>query len=119
MKLFPFITLACFSLSLYASMGSSISVPVREHLKYTFGNHKNHPVQKLEERQYLRSLAPISENEMKNKLSLAGYVLSSIKLCDRERELLYQASVTDNTGKKLRLFIDPANGSILKMESLK
>ena len=35
------------SMALFASVGSSVKVPTTEHLKYTFGNHKKHPVQKL------------------------------------------------------------------------
>ena len=119
MKTLPLISLVLFSLSLYgASMGSSVIVPVQEHMKYTFGNHKNHPVQKLEERQYLRSLASMDEMQIKNKLSSQGYVISTIKLRDVASELVYQVYATDTSAKSLRLSVDPTNGSILKTEPL-
>jgi hypothetical protein len=39
MKLIFFVFLVLFSLSLYGAMGSSVSIPTQQHLKYTFGNH--------------------------------------------------------------------------------
>ncbi|WP_310439162.1 PepSY domain-containing protein [Sulfuricurvum sp.] len=119
MKALPLISLALVSLSLYGtSIDSSVNVPTQEHLKYTFGNHKNHPVQKLQERQYLRSLAPMDEMQIKNKLSSQGYVISTIKLRDVASELVYQVYATDTSAKSLRLSVDPTNGSILKTEPL-
>lgn len=118
MKIVSLMSIASLSLTLYGAMGSSISVPAKEHMKYTFGNHKNHPVQKLEERQYLHSLAPMSEILIKNKLSTQGYIVNDIQLRDITRELVYQVNATDAAAKRLRLFVDPSNGAILKMEPL-
>ncbi|MDD2782203.1 hypothetical protein [Sulfuricurvum sp.] len=118
MKTLAFLALILCSLSLYGAMGSSVMVPTQEHLKFTFGNHKNHPVQKLEERQYLRSIAPMNELQIKHKLSLEGYVASNIQLRDIASELVYQVHATDVQKKSLKLFVDPSNGAILKMESI-
>lgn len=118
MKTLAFFFLTLCSLSLYGAMGSSVTVPTKEHLKFTFGNHKNHPVQKLEERQYLRSIAPMNEIQIKTKLSSQGYLSSDIKLRDVASELVYQVYATDVQKKSLKLFVDPSNGAILKMESI-
>jgi hypothetical protein len=118
MKLTPLVSLTFLSLSLYGAMGSSISVPPQEHLKYTFGNHKNHPVQKMEERQYYKSIAPMKEEEIRNHLSSKGYSVRDIKLSDIASELVYQVWVRDTTSKSLKLYVDPANGSILKTEPI-
>ncbi len=56
MKIIPFLSVSLLSLSLYAAIGSSVRVPTEEHLKYTFGNHKNHPIQKIEAQRYYHSL---------------------------------------------------------------
>ncbi|MFZ2891200.1 PepSY domain-containing protein [Sulfuricurvum sp.] len=117
MKVF-LIFLTCFSFSLYAAMGSSVSVPVQKHLKYTFGNHKNHPVQKLEEDRYLHSLVSMNEEEIKYKLSAQGYVVTGIEIRNIVREVVYQVYATDIAAKKIRLFVDPSNGLILKMEPI-
>jgi len=116
MKFIPFVSLSLVSLSLYGAMGSSITIPVQEHLKYSFGNHRNHTVQKKEEKQYYKSMAPMSDEDIRNHLSGEGYSVRSIKLRDIAYELVYQVYVTDNTSKSLKLYVDPANGSILKEE---
>ncbi len=113
------VSLSICSITLFASIGSSVKVPTPEHLKYTFGNHKNHPIQKLEERQYLRSIAPMNEMQIKTKLSTQGYVSSDIQLRDIASELVYQVYAADAQKKSLKLFVDPANGSILKIEPIK
>lgn len=118
MKLTPFISLAFLSISLYGAMGSSVSVPTQEHLKYTFGNHKNHPVQKMEERQCYQSIAPMKEEEIRDHLSSQKYIVRDIKLRDIASELVYQIYVTDTNAKLLCLYVDPTNGSILKTEPL-
>lgn len=118
MKALSLVVLAMLSCSLYGAMGSSISVPVREHLKYTFGNHKNHPVQKREEQQYLRSLAPMSEGELRNRLIAQGYEVRRIELRDIVSELVYQADVIHASKQHLRVYADPGSGTILKTEKI-
>lgn len=118
MNALSFVALAILSCSLYGAMGSSTSVPAREHFKYTFGNHKNHPVQKLEEQQYLRSLASMSEGELRNKLIAQGYEVRGIELRDMVSELVYQADVINTSKQHLRMYIDPSNGTILKTEKI-
>lgn len=118
MKLIPFVSLALFSLSLYGAMGSSVSVPTQQHLKYTFGNHRNHPVQTMEENHYYKSIAPMSEENVRDHLSNQGYSVQRIALRDIASELVYQVYVRDNTAKNLKLYVDPSNGSILKTEVL-
>lgn len=118
MKLTPFVSLTFFSLSLYGAIESSVSVPAQKHLKYTFGNHRNHPFQKMEERQYYKSIAPMKEEEIRDYLSSQGYSVRSIKLRDISSKLVYQVHVTDATAKDLKLYVDPTNKSILKMEPL-
>lgn len=117
MKLIPFVALSLFSLSLYGGMGSSVTVPTQEHMKYSFGNHRNHPIQKMEKNQYYKSMAPMTEEDIRNHLSQEGYSVRSIKLRDIAYELVYQVYATDSTEKNLKLYVDPANGSILKEET--
>lgn len=116
MKFIPFVSLVLCSLSLYGAMGSSVRVPTQQHLKYTFGNHRNHSVQTLEEAQYYQSIAPMKEEEIRTHLSNQGYVVQTIKLRDIVAELVYQVNVTDTAAKHFRLYVDPSNGSILKTE---
>ena len=110
--------LILFSLSLHASMGSSVTIGAREHLKYAFGNHKNHPAQKIEEAQYYRSLAKISDAQIKELLSSQGYVIHKIQLRDIASELVYQVHTSDKSAQRFVLYVDPTNGSILKMKPL-
>lgn len=117
MKLISFVSSALFSLSLYGAMGSSVSIPTQQHLKYTFGNHRNHPVQIMEENQYYKSIAPMKEADVRNHLSNQGYSIESIQLRDIASELVYQVYARDNTAKNIKLYVDPSNGSILKMEA--
>lgn len=109
--------LSLCSAALFASIGSSIKVPTQEHLKYTFGNHRKHPVQKMEETRYYQSIAPMKEEDVRKHLSERGYSVRSIRLRDIASELVYQVYVTDNTAKRLRLYVDPSTGSILKTET--
>ncbi len=106
------------SLALHALAASSVQVPTQQHLKYTFGNHKNHPVQKLEEKRHLRSLAPLSEEDVETRLKEEGYTVHRIELRDLSSELIYQVHATSSARQQLRLIIDPATGAILKSESL-
>jgi hypothetical protein len=119
MKARPLIVLAFLSLSLYGAMGSSVSVPTREHLKYTFGNHKNHPVQKQEEERYLRSLAPLKQAEIMDRLKVGGYETERIELRDMASELVYQVHALKNTGEKFMLYVDPSDARVLKSESIR
>lgn len=105
-------------MSLYGAMGSSVTVPTQEHMKYTFGNHRNHTVQKLEEKQYYKSMASMNEEDIRNHLSEEGYRVRSVKLRDISSELVYQVYATDAAEKDSKLYVDPANGSILKMEPI-
>ncbi|MBN2870275.1 MAG: PepSY domain-containing protein [Campylobacterales bacterium] len=106
------------SLVLHASVDSSVQVPPQQHLKYTYGNHKNHPVQKLEERRYFRSLAPLSEEDVRSRLNHSGYTISRIELRDVSSELIYQVYATSPTQQRLKLAVDPATGVILHSEPL-
>lgn len=117
-KFIPFVVLSLFSLSLYGAMGSSVTIPTQEHMKYSFGNHKNHPAQKMEKNQYYKSMAPMTEEDIRNHLLQEGYSIRSVKLCDIAYELVYQVYATDNTEKNLKLYVDPTNGSILKEETV-
>jgi len=110
--------LIVFSLSLYAGMGSSVNIPAREHLKYAFGNHKNHPVQKIEEAQYYRSLAKMNEIQIREYLSSQGYLIHNIQLRDIASELVYHIHASDKSAKRFVLYADPTNGKILKTEPL-
>lgn len=118
MKLITLVFISFFSLSVYGAMGSSVTIPVREHLKYTFGNHKNHSVQKAEEKQYYKSIAPMKEEAIRAKLIEEGYSIRSVELRDIVSELVYQVYATDNSEKNLKLYVDPSNGSILKRETI-
>lgn len=115
MKLF---VLLLTTLSLYGSMGSSTIVPTQEHIKFTFGNHKNHPVQKQEERRYLEGLASIKEKDIRTLLAQQGYAVSQVRLRDIASELVYEAYAADTAQQRLRIYLDPKNGSILKMEEV-
>lgn len=106
------------SLALHASVGSSVQVPPQQHIKYTFGNHKNHPVQKLEEKRYFRSLAPLSEKDVRGRLNHSGYTISHIELRDVSSELIYQVYATAPTQQRLKLAVDPTTGIILQSEPL-
>lgn len=116
MKTILLLQLTFFPFALYSAMGSSVQVPVREHMKYTFGNHKNHPIQKQEERRYLASLAPLKEEDIRVNLIQNGYGIDGLRLRDIASELVYEAFVSDKQGARLTLYIDPANGSILHKE---
>lgn len=118
MKIIFLLLMALSSLSLYAATGSSVQIPTREHMKFAFGNHKNHPVQKLEEKQYLASLAPLKEEEIKRNLVQNGYDIAGVQLRDIASELVYEAHVANSEGERLKLYIDPANGSILHRENM-
>lgn len=111
--------LILFSLSLYANTGSSVSIGTREHLKYAFGNHKNHPAQKIEADQYYRSLAKIDEIQIKKHLVAQGYIIHNIELRDIASELVYHVRASNESAKHFLLYVDPTNESILKTEPLK
>jgi hypothetical protein len=109
--------LITFSLCSFVHSGtidSSLKIPTHEHLKYTFGNHKNHPVQKQEEQQYLRALAPMSEEDIRTKLRTQGYNVHSLTLRDQASELIYQAQVSEGETNPKIVFINPKTGTILK-----
>jgi len=116
MKAFPVILFVTFAFSLHSTTGSSVRIPVNEHLKYSFGNHKNHPVQKQEEQRYLRSLATMNETDIRAQLHSMGYEVHSLTLRDIATELLYQANVSNKTKEKFTVYLDPKNGTILKTE---
>jgi hypothetical protein len=118
MKWGAVIFITFLSLSLYGAMGSSVSVPVREHLKYTFGTYKNHTIQTMDKDQYYKSIAPMKEDKIRTHLIQEGYSVRGIKLRDIASELVYQVYVTDTAANHLRLYVDPSNGSILKTETL-
>ncbi|MDD2829625.1 MAG: PepSY domain-containing protein [Sulfuricurvum sp.] len=118
MKRIIFIYLTCLSLSLYGTMGSSVTIPTQEHMKYAFGNHRNHLVKSMKEHQYYKSMAPMNEEDIRKHLSNEGYGVRSIKLRDIASELVYQVYATDVTAKDIKLYVDPANGLILKMEPI-
>ncbi|MDD2949238.1 MAG: PepSY domain-containing protein [Sulfuricurvum sp.] len=118
MKRIFFICLTFLSVSLYGAMGSSVTIPTQEHMKYTFGNHRNHLVKSMEEHQYYKSMAPMNEEDIRKHLSDEGYGVRGVKLRDIASELVYQVYATDSTAKDIKLYVDPANGSILKMEPI-
>lgn len=113
-KIFIFFSFCAMTLG--ASIGSSVKVPTAEHMKYTFGNHKKHPVQKLEKERFLRSIAPLNQDAIQVSLESKGYTIERIELQDLASELVYQVYAMDAQSKSLKLFVDPAHGSILKME---
>ncbi len=118
MKSVAIISLAFGALSAYAAMGSSVSVPVQEHMKYTFGNHREHPVQQLEEDRYLHSLAPMDAQKVRISLEKNGYSVETIKLRDIRSELVYEADVTDAKNSRIRVYADPATGAVLKKDGI-
>ena len=73
----------------------------------------------MEKNQYYKSIAPMTEEEIHNHLSTEGYSVRGIKLRDIASELVYQAYVTDTAAQDYKLYVDPSNGSILKMEPIK
>lgn len=117
MKIIPLMSVAVLSLSLYGAMGSSVKIPEREHMKYTFGNHKNHPVQKQEEARYLKSLASMDKEAIQKHLTQQGYNVTQVKLRDIASELLYEVYAIDETKKSVKLYADPKNGSVLKTDT--
>lgn len=106
------------SMALFASVGSSVKVPTSEHLKYTFGNHKKHPVQKLEKERYLRSLAPLTNENIQKSLEDKGFTVSKVEIKDVASELVYEVYAKSNTAQKLKLYVDPANATVLKQVSV-
>ncbi|MDP3266297.1 MAG: PepSY domain-containing protein [Sulfuricurvum sp.] len=118
MKKAPFFSLFFLSLSLYGAMGSSVTIPLREHDKYTFGHPRNQAVHEMEKRQYYNSMAPMKKEDIRNHLSSQGYSVRGITLRDIHSELAYEVYVSDSSGKRLLLYIDPSNGSILRTEPL-
>lgn len=102
------------SMALFASVGSSVKVPTAEHLKYTFGNHKKHPVQKLEKERYLRSLAPMTNENIQKTLEDKGFTVSKIELKDVASELVYEVYAKSTTAQKLKLYVDPTNAAVLQ-----
>lgn len=118
MKKIPFFSLLTLSISLYGAMGSSVTVPLREHQKYTFGHPRNQAVNAMEKRQYYKSIAPMKEEDIRNDLSSQKYSVRSIKLRDIHSELLYEVYASDTSVKCLQLYVDPSNGSILRTEPL-
>ena len=118
MKLSAIIAMTFFSFSLYGAMGSSVSIPTREHLKYTFGNYKNHTIKTMDKDQYYKSIAPMKEDDIRTHLIQEGYSVRDIKLRDIASKLVYQVYVTDTSSKDLKLYVDPTNGSVLKAETI-
>lgn len=118
MKKAPFSFLIFLSVSLYAAMGSSVTVPVFEHDKYTFGHPRNQAVHLMEKRQYYQSIAPMKEEDIRNLLSSQEYRVRSIKLLDIHSELVYEVYVSESSLKRLRLYVDPSNGSILRKDDI-
>lgn len=114
-----YISLSLCVMTLGASIGSSVKVPMTEHMKYTFGNHKKHPVQKLEKERFLRSIAPLSEDAVQISLESKGYSIERIELRDIASELVYEVYAKTAAADHVKLYIDPANGSLLKNELLK
>ncbi len=106
------------SISLLASIGSSVKVPTAEHLKYSFGNHKKHPVQKLEKERYLRSLAPLNNENIQKSLEEKGYIVSKVELKDVASELVYEVYAKSNPTQQVKLYVDPTNAAILKQVSV-
>lgn len=118
MKKAPFFSLFFLSLSLYGAMGSSVTIPLREHDKYTFSHPRNQAVYEMEKRQYYNSMAPMKKEDIRNHLTSQGYEVRGIQLRDIVSELVYQVYVTDSTATKSKLYVDPSNGSILRTEPL-
>ena len=118
MKVIPLLSLVFVSFALQAAMGSSVKIPVREHVKYTFGNHNDHPVQKQEEARYLQSLAPIKSEEIRSRFVQQGYMVSHIQLRDISSELVYEVSATDTVKNRIKMYADPKTGSILETEKI-
>lgn len=118
MKKAPFFSLFFLSLSLYGAMGSSVTVPWREHDKYTFGHPRNQAVHLMEKRQYYKSIAPMKEEDIRNALSSQEYRIRSIELRDIHSELVYEVYASDSLEKRLRLYVDPTNGSILRKDDI-
>lgn len=118
MRLLPYLSSIFLSLSLYGAIGSSVTIPVQEHLKYTFGNYRNHMIKSVEEYQYYKSMAPLNEYDIRKQLTHQEYDVHGIKLQDIASELVYQVYASDASGKNFKLFVDPANGSILKIERI-
>lgn len=118
MKAIPLLSLVFVSFALQAAMGSSVEVPVREHVKYTFGNHNDHPVQKEEEERYLQSLAPMKGEEIRNRFVRQGYAVSHMQLRDISSELVYEVYATDTAKNRIKIYADPKTGSILKTEKI-
>lgn len=112
------LALSFCSISLLASIGSSVKVPTTEHLKYTFGNHKKHPMQKLEKERYLRSLAPLNNENIQKSLEDKGYIVSKVDLKDVASELVYEVYAKPNGTEKVKLYVDPTNAAILKQVSV-
>lgn len=106
------------SIVLFASVGSSIKVPAAEHLKYTFGNHKKHPAQKLEKERYLRSLAPLNNESIQKSLEDKGYIVSKVELKDIASELVYEVYAKSNTMQYVKLYVDPVSAVVLKQVSV-
>lgn len=109
-----FSLLAALSFCAYGAVGSSVQVPEREHLKYTFGNHKHHPTMKLEAQRYFRTLAKLDDNEVRKGLQTEGYEVHSVELRDIASELVYEAKVNDAVHTGYTLHIDPNTGQILQ-----
>jgi len=118
MKAIPLLSLVFVSFALQAAMGSSVEIPVREHVKYTFGNHNDHPVQKEEEERYLQSLAPMKGEEIRNRFVRQGYAVSHMQLRDISSELVYEVYATDTAKNRIKIYADPKTGSILKTEKI-
>jgi hypothetical protein len=118
MKILPVIALAIITLSLYGSVESSIKIPMREHMNYTFVHDKNYQVEQMEEKQYLHSLAPMSENEIKTVLQSKGYEIQELTLRDITSNLVYEAHIMDAVKGCSIVYVDPASGIILESHSL-
>lgn len=106
--------LSLLSVTLSASIGSSINIPTAEHLKYTFGNHKHHPVQKMEKERYLRTFAPLSMEQIQKSLEAKGYTVTKAELKDIASELVYEVYAKSSSTNALKLYIDPKTAAVLK-----
>lgn len=99
-----------------AQIDSSVKVPQPLHNLAIFGNHKNHPVQKMRIQQELRQLAPLSRAEVKSKLVSQGWELERLELEDIGANLLYIGWGYDGAKQKAKIFVDPATGAVLHRE---
>ncbi|WP_165921753.1 PepSY domain-containing protein [Sulfuricurvum sp. IAE1] len=107
---------ALLSSAVFARIDSSVKVPAPLHELAVFGNHAAHPVQKMKVRQQLQRLAPLSCEEVKTKLSAQGFRIEQIALRDVASNLLYVGWGYDTNEKAVKVFVDPATGTVVHRE---